>query len=127
MANEIKDPGIGTKIDEKVRRMINSDGSYNVIKKGSTKGIRDIFKYLVEISWTWFFTILFVGYIIFNLLFTLVYLYFGSENIAGVSPENGPIFFQVFFSLSKHLPLLVTGPWLLLESLLKWFLLLKPL
>jgi len=97
MANEIKDPGIGTKIDEKVRRMINSDGSYNVIKKGSTKGIRDIFKYLVEISWTWFFTILFVGYIIFNLLFTLLYLYFGSENIAGVSPENSPIFFQVFF------------------------------
>ena len=119
MANEIKDPGIGTKIDEKVRRMINSDGSYNVIKKGSTKGIRDIFKYLVEISWTWFFTILFVGYIIFNLLFTLVYLYFGSENIAGISPENSSIFFQVFFSLSKHLPLLVTGPWLLLEFLLK--------
>ena len=97
MANEIKDPGIGTKIDEKVRRMINSDGSYNVIKKGSTKGIRDIFKYLVEISWTWFFTILFVGYIIFNLIFTVIYLYFGSENIAGVSPENGPIFFQTFF------------------------------
>ena len=89
------------------------------LKKGSTKGIRDIFKYLVEISWTWFFTILFVGYIIFNLLFTLVYLYFGSENIAGISPENSPIFFQVFFSLSKHLPLLVTGPWLLLEFLLK--------
>lgn len=97
MANEIKDPGIGTKIDEKVRRMINSDGSYNVIKKGSTKGIRDIFKYLVEISWTWFFTILFVGYIIFNLIFSIIYLYFGSENILGVSPDNGPIFFQTFF------------------------------
>ena len=97
MANEIKDPGIGTKIDEKVRRMINSDGSYNVIKKGSTKGIRDIFKYLVEISWTWFFTILFVGYIIFNLIFTIIYLHFGSENILGVSPDNGPIFFQTFF------------------------------
>ena len=97
MANEIKDPGIGTKIDEKVRRMINADGSYNVIKKGSTKGIRDIFKYLVEISWTWFFSILFVGYIIFNLIFTIIYLYFGSENIVGISAENGPIFFQIFF------------------------------
>ena len=97
MANEIKDPGIGTKIDEKVRRMINADGSYNVIKKGSTKGIRDIFKYLVEISWTWFFFILFAGYIIFNLIFTIIYLYFGSENIVGISAENGPIFFQIFF------------------------------
>ena len=97
MANEIKDPGIGTKIDEKIKRMINADGSYNVIKKGSTKGIRDIFKYLVEISWTWFFTILFVGYIIFNVIFTFIYLYFGSENIVGISAENGPIFFQIFF------------------------------
>jgi len=38
-----------------------------------------------------------VGYIIFNLLFTIIYLYFGSENILGISPENGPIFFQTFF------------------------------
>lgn len=97
MANEIKDPGIGTKIDEKVRRMINADGSYNVIKKGSAKGIRDIFKYLVEISWTWFFTILFVGYIIFNILFSLIYTYFGPENILGLDPENGSVFFQTFF------------------------------
>jgi inward rectifier potassium channel len=97
MANEIKDPGIGTKIDEKVRRMINADGSYNVIKKGSAKGIRDIFKYLVEISWTWFFTILFVGYIIFNLIFSLIYTYFGPENILGLDPENGSVFFQTFF------------------------------
>lgn len=97
MANEIKDPGIGTKIDEKVRRMINADGSYNVIKKGSAKGIRDIFKYLVEISWTWFFTILFVGYIIFNILFSLIYTYFGPENILGLDPENGSVFFQIFF------------------------------
>lgn len=97
MANEIKDPGIGTKIDEKVRRMINADGSYNVIKKGSAKGIRDIFKYLVEISWTWFFTILFVGYIIFNLIFSLIYTYFGPENILGLDSENGSVFFQTFF------------------------------
>ena len=97
MANEIKDPGIGTKIDEKVRRMINADGSYNVIKKGSAKGIRDIFKYLVEISWTWFFTILFLGYIIFNLIFSLIYTYFGPENILGLDPENGSVFFQTFF------------------------------
>ena len=97
MANEINDPGIGTKIDEKVRRMINADGSYNVIKKGSAKGIRDIFKYLVEISWTWFFTILFVGYIIFNLIFSLIYTYFGPENILGLDSENGSVFFQTFF------------------------------
>ena len=97
MANQIKDPGIGTKFDEKVRRMINADGSYNVIKTGSTKGIRDIFKYLVEISWAQFFLLLFSGYIIFNVFFTCIYLVFGFENISGIDPKEGPVFFQAFF------------------------------
>lgn len=97
MANQIKDPGIGTKFDEKVRRMINADGSYNVIKTGSTKGIRDIFKYLVEISWGQFFLLLFSGYIIFNVFFTCIYLIFGFENISGIDPKEGPVFFQAFF------------------------------
>ena len=93
----MKDPGIGTKFDEKVRRMINADGSYNVVRKGSSEGIRDIFKYLVEISWFKFFTILFSGYILFNLFFTAVYLFFGFENISGIDTNNDSVFFQVFF------------------------------
>lgn len=97
MAKQIKDPGIGTKFDEKVRRIINADGSYNVVKKGSSRGIRDIFKYLVEISWSKFFLILFSGYIFLNILFTCVYLIFGFENIAGIDPNEGPVFFQAFF------------------------------
>ena len=97
MAEQMKDPGIGTKFDEKVRRMINADGSYNVVRKGSSEGIRDIFKYLVEITWFKFFIILFSGYILFNLFFTAVYLLFGFENIIGIDPNNDSVFFQVFF------------------------------
>ena len=97
MANQIKDMGIGTKFDEKVRRMINADGSYNVIKTGFNKGIRDIFKYLVEISWVQFLLLLFSGYIIFNVFFTCIYLAFGFENISGIDPKEGPVFFQAFF------------------------------
>ena len=113
MANQIKDPGIGTKFDEKVRRMINADGSYNVIKTGSTKGIRDIFKYLVEISWAQFFLLLFSGYIIFNVFFTCIYLVFGFENISGIDPKEGPVFFQAFPFQYKLLPQLAMGHWLL--------------
>jgi inward rectifier potassium channel len=97
MGNQIKDPGIGTKFDKNVRRIINADGSYNVIRKGSRRGFRDIFKYLVEISWTKFFLILFSGYILLNLLFTFIYLIVGFENIAGIDPHEGPVFFQAFF------------------------------
>lgn len=97
MSNEIKDPGIGTKFDDNVRRIINADGSYNVLRKGSRSGIRDIFKYLVEISWSKFFLILFTTYLVLNLIFTLVYLACGFENIAGIDPAEGPVFFQAFF------------------------------
>lgn len=97
MSNEINDPGIGTKFDENVRRIINSDGTYNILRKGSRSGVRDIFKYLVEISWSKFFIILFSTYIILNLVFTVIYLACGFENIAGIDPAEGPVFFQAFF------------------------------
>ncbi len=97
MGSEIKDPGIGTQFKRRTKRLINKDGSYNIIKHGGKKGFRDIFKYLLEISWGRFFMILFLGYISLNLIFTGLYLLVGYEMIHGVSPEEGPIFFQVFF------------------------------
>ena len=95
--NQIKDPGIGTKFDQNVRRIINADGTYNAVRKGTKTGIKDVFKYLVEISWGKFFLILFSSYILLNLVFTCIYLAFGFENIAGINPEEGPVFFQAFF------------------------------
>jgi len=97
MARRIKDPGIGTKFDEKVRRIINADGTYNVVRKGSQRGIRDIFKYLVEIKWSKFFLILFSAYILMNLLFTVIYMAIGFENITGIDEREGPAFMQAFF------------------------------
>lgn len=97
MAKQIQDPGIGTKFDEKIKRIINADGTYNVVRKGHKTGIRDIFKYLVDISWFRFLMILFSAYIILNIFFTFIYLLCGFENIAGINPSEGPVFFQAFF------------------------------
>ena len=97
MAEQIKDPGVGTKFDENIRRIINADGTYNVDKKGTPKGIKDVFKYLVEIGWAKFFLILFSAYIFLNIFFTVIYLLLGFENIQGIDPESGPVFFQAFF------------------------------
>jgi inward rectifier potassium channel len=97
MASRIKDPGIGTKFDENIDRIINADGTYNVVRKGSQRGFRDVFKYLVEIKWSKFFLILFSGYILLNIFFTLIYLLFGFENIAGINANEGPAFMQAFF------------------------------
>lgn len=98
MAEQIKDPGIGTKFDKNVRRIINADGSYNVVRRGAPRGFRDVFKYLVDdVSWTKFFLILFSAYILLNLFFTCIYLLVGFENIAGIDPAEGPVFMQAFF------------------------------
>lgn len=97
MGNEIQDPGIGTQFKRPTKRLINQDGSYNVLKKGGKRGFRDIFKFMIEISWVQFFSLLFGGYIVMNLVFTLIYYAIGFENIAGVNPDGPHPFFQTFF------------------------------
>ena len=97
MANEIQDPGIGTQFNRKTRPIINKDGSYNIIKNGGKKGFKDVFKYMLEISWLRFFLILFVGYVSMNLVFTLAYAYCGYDQITGIDPEGNHPFIQTFF------------------------------
>lgn len=95
--NQVNDPGIGTKVDPRGGRIINADGSFNVVRRGAPTPLRDMFKYLVEISWFKFFVILFSAYVILNIFFTCIYLLVGFENIAGIDPAEGPVFFQAFF------------------------------
>ncbi len=97
MGNEIQDPGIGTQFKRPTKRVINRDGTYNVIKKGGQRGFRDIFKYMIEISWLRFFGLLFAGYIGMNLVFTIIYYLIGCENIVGIRPDGPPAFIQTFF------------------------------
>ena len=97
MSNEIQDPGIGTKFNKRTLPIINKDGSYNVLKIGSQKGFRDVFKYMQEISWVKFFIILFLGYLVMNLIFTVLYALCGYDCISGIDPEKGNYFFQTFF------------------------------
>jgi inward rectifier potassium channel len=97
MATEIKDPGIGTQFKQKTQRIIAQDGSYNLIKRGGQNGFRDVFKYLLEISWWWFFTLLFLGYILINLVFGGAYYLIGIEHITGIDPSTSHPFLQCFF------------------------------
>lgn len=97
MGNEINDPGIGTQFKTRTQRVINPDGTYNVIKHGGKRGFRDIFKYMLEISWIRFFLILFAGYIGMNLIFTVVYYLCGHELISGIDPNGSHPFIQTFF------------------------------
>lgn len=97
MGNEIKDPGFGTGFKYKTKRIVNPDGSFNIIRKGAFIKWKDAYKYLLDKSWGNFFGVLFLFYILLNLLFTILYWMCGFDNISGINPDNGPEFMQAFY------------------------------
>ena len=88
MATEINDPGTGKSFGSTSNRIINNDGSFNVKKKGAKTGFRDVFTYLTEVSWPKFFLLIFVAYFLINILFTLLFLAVGPEQVAGLDPNK---------------------------------------
>ncbi len=97
MADEIKDSGFSSAYKRKTKRIVNSDGSYNIIRKGARIKWRDAYKYLTEKSWSSFFGVLFFAYVILNLIFTCLYWCIGTEHISGIDPENGSTFLQAYY------------------------------
>jgi inward rectifier potassium channel len=93
-----KDPGLGSKYENEVKRMINEDGSYNIIRYGSFSGVRDFYKFLIDISWKRFFLYSLLGYLSINAIFASIYLGVGLDQISGLKPETANFFDAYFFS-----------------------------
>lgn len=83
---KVKDPGFGYKSSKNAQRMINLDGSSNIVHKNKRKGFYDLYSYLIEISWTQFLLLVFLEYTLLNILFALVYFFIGIEEI---TPSTG--------------------------------------
>ncbi len=95
------DPGLGEKFLDKASKSINPDGSFNIIKKGVTLHYKDLYQYLINISWTKFFLLTFTGYIIANILFAVVYYFIGDNNLQSTTDSSfSKTFFDgLFFSV----------------------------
>ena len=87
MSNQAIDPGLGEKFGGKTKRIINPDGSFNVRKQHSSFNPRDIYHFLVNLSWTKFFLLIFAGYFIINVFFGIVYYTIGVENIRNAADK----------------------------------------
>ncbi len=48
--NQANDPGLGSKFQRPIHRLMNPDGTYNIKRKGALSGVRDFYKYLIEIK-----------------------------------------------------------------------------
>ena len=83
VAQQITDPGLGSKYKEGSKRLMNQDGSFNVIKDGAPGNIRDFYQDLIKMTWARFLTLSFLFIFTLNLLFALVYVGLGMENLVG--------------------------------------------
>ena len=92
------DPGLGEKYFGKTKRVINKDGSFNVTRMGTDFHPKDIYQFLVNLSWTKFFGLAVVAYILFNALFGLIYFLIGVQSLKGaVSSTDLQNYFSCFF------------------------------
>lgn len=77
----IVDPGFGTKSITR-GRIILPNGRYNVVRKG--KKYYDAYLFLVGVPWLRFILILFIGFLILNSVFAIMYTIVGVEQLSGV-------------------------------------------
>lgn len=90
-----KDFGFGKIASEKSRmRLINRDGSFNVERKGLNFFTSlSLYHFLLDISWTKFFLLSALGYILMNVFFASVYMFVGNSAILGHDSAN---FWELF-------------------------------
>lgn len=77
-----------------VRRLVNPDGNFNVVRKGVSKfDWDDLYHGLLTLSWVKLFAVVGAGYIITNVFFALLYLAAGN----GIENMREGDFFDAFF------------------------------
>ncbi|MBX7155219.1 MAG: hypothetical protein K1X91_09655 [Bacteriodetes bacterium] len=101
MARQSLDPGLGEKLSGNLRRVINNDGSYNVVRTNVPLSAFTPYTYLISTTWGRFFSIIAIGFIVINLVFALIYLLCGLENLHGVEPPTSmnPLLSTFYFSI----------------------------
>ncbi len=94
------DPGFTEKYRGQLQRIIKGDGGFNVRRRGATW--RDIHPYLFMINSPWpvFMGVIFLGYVIANVIFAWIYLGIGVEYLQGADTGTalGRFLSAFFFS-----------------------------
>ena len=83
---ELEDPGFGTKMTNVGDRLINKDGSYNIVRQGQQ--VWTAYQSLVEMSWSKFFLSGSLYYVGINLFFGFGFMLIGVEKLYGVDPAG---------------------------------------
>lgn len=109
MARKVKDPGFGESTTTAAKRIVNKDGSFNIKHLHGKVGISALYAYLVDISWTRFFCLVFLTYFMLNMFFATIYVSIGVEYIS-VAPQTFLVdFVNAFFFSSQTVTTLGYG------------------
>jgi inward rectifier potassium channel len=96
------DPGLTERFTGELRRVINQDGSFNVRRQGTTWRDFHPYLYLINMRWAPFFASLFLGYVIANTVFALLYYGIGTDQLQGAQAVDASRRFLNAFFFSAH-------------------------
>lgn len=98
MAEQGNDPGTGTRFNTD-SRLVNRDGSYNVKRRGGLPAIRDVYHYMVNVSWWKFNGIIILIFLLINIFYASLYALFDEGCVSGTPFEEGPFtnFLRCFY------------------------------
>lgn len=99
------DLGFGTNITNSQSRLVNQDGSFNVVRVNDTLWDRlNIYNRLITMRWSVFLLWIVSAYLTVNTLFAGIYMLAGPETLVGIDDKllNGP-FWKCFFFSSQTL------------------------
>jgi len=82
----IEDIGFGNKGNIQTNKLINEDGSYNVLRQGHLTF--NLYANLVEMGWKKFYILILSFYIFFNLIFAFIFTSLGPDAINGISETD---------------------------------------
>lgn len=101
------DTGFGSNIETQGGRLLNKNGTFNVHQKGMTFFDRfSIFHAFITMPIAKFILVVVLGYILVNLVFTLLYFWVGVEYLSGIITNNMSlvdIFIEVYFFSTQTL------------------------
>jgi inward rectifier potassium channel len=99
------DPGLTQQYNRSLRRAINQDGSFNVLRRGTNW--RDVHPYLhlINMSWPAFLGTLFVAYLVVNILFAVLYFVLGPNALQSATQPTAGLerFLSCFYFSSQTL------------------------
>ncbi len=109
MGKKIKDPGFGAYSNKLAKRMVNSDGSFNIKHINKPRKLLETYHFLINISWLKFFVLAALSFLVINICFAGVYLIIGIEEIVPSTGDDFRDFTKAFFFSSQTLTTLGYG------------------